>query len=49
MGDVSVELMFIDEVAFERTSGAVPAGAQGAAVVMGMFAERDVELKVAAI
>ena len=49
MGDVGVELVFLDEMTFECTSGAVTTGAQGAAVVMGTFAERDVELKVAAI
>ena len=49
MGDVGVELVFLDEMSFEGTSGAVTAGAQGAAVVMGTFAERDVELKIAAI
>ena len=49
MGDVGVELVFLDEMAFECTSSAVTTGAQGAAVVVGTFAERDVELQVAAI
>ena len=49
MGDVCVKLMFIDEVAFKCTSGAVLAGAQGATVVAGLFAEWDVELEIAVI
>ena len=49
MGDVGVELVFLDEMIFECTSGAITTGAQGAAVIMGTFAERDVKLKVAAI
>ena len=46
---MGVKLVFICEVIFEGGSSAVSTGAQGAAVVMGTFAERDVELKVAAI
>ena len=49
MGDVGVELVFFDKMAFKCTSSAVSTGAQGAVVVMGTFAEWDVELKVAAI
>ena len=49
MGDVGVELVFLDEMTFECTSGAVTTGARGAVVVVGTFAEWDVELKVATL
>ena len=46
---MGVKLVFVDKVAFKRTSGVVLTGAQRTAVVMGVFAEQDVELKVTAI
>ena len=49
MGDMGVEFVLVDEVTFKGVSGAVSARAQRATVVMGAFAERDVELEVATI
>ena len=49
MGDVGVELVLVNEVVFEAMSGTVLMGTQGAAVIVGLLAERDVELKVVAI
>ena len=49
MGDVGVELVLFNEMVFECTSGAITTGAQGAAVVVGTFAELGVELKVTTI
>ena len=49
MGDVGVELVFVNEVVFECVSGTITTGAQGATVVMGSFAKLDVKLKVAVV